>query len=83
MGIGNKAYFTVAATGTGTLTYQWQCSSDGTTWTNATQTGCNTAKLTVKASSSTNGKYFRCVVSDSYGSTNSGSAKLTLSGQSL
>ncbi len=76
VGIGNKAYFTVTATGTGTLKYQWQYSTDGTTWYNTALTGCNTPTLTVTASAAINGRYYRCVVSDDMGSVNSAAAKL-------
>ncbi len=75
-GIGNKAYFTLTATGTGALTYQWQYSTSGTTWYNTSLTGYNTPTLTVTASSAVNGRYYRCVVSDDMGSVNSAAAKL-------
>ncbi len=75
---GSKATFTVAATGTGTLSYRWQWSPDGTTWANTTLTGYNTNTLTVKASAAVDGRYYRCVVTDSNGSAYSDAAKLTV-----
>ena len=76
---GQKAYFTVTATGTGTLTYQWQYSTNGTTWYDTALTGYNTKTLTVTASAAVNGRYYRCIVTDSKGSTTSSAAKLTVS----
>jgi hypothetical protein len=59
---GSTAEFSVTATGTG-LTYQWQYSKNGTTWTKTTSlTGYNTATLSVPVKSSYNGLMFRCAV---------------------
>jgi|GEM_PF-1164116 len=61
--------FTVAATGLGPLTYQWQVSSDsGTTFSNVTDggvySGATTATLTITgATLGMNGYFFRVVVS--------------------
>ena len=52
---GTKAYFTVTATGTG-LTYQWQYSTNGSTWYDTSLTGYNTPTLTVTASTTVNGR---------------------------
>ena len=76
---GTKVSFKVTATGTGTLSYQWQYSTNGTTWYNTSLTGYNTNTLTITASSTVNGRYYRCVVTDSKGSVSSNGAKLTLS----
>ncbi len=75
---GTKASFTVTARGTGTLKYQWQWSADGKTWANTSLTGYNTRTLTLTASAAVNGRYYRCIVSDSQGSVTSGAAKLTV-----
>ena len=75
---GSKATFTVAATGTGTLSYQWQYSADGMCWNNTALSGYNTTTLTVTAGSAMNGRYYRCIVTDSKGSTASRAAKLTV-----
>ena len=62
--IGEKATFTVAASGTG-LKYQWQWSADGgKTWKNTSTTA---ASYTVTAIAAYNGYMYRCVVTDSSG----------------
>ena len=69
-------YFTVVAEGD-ELTYQWQWSADGESWGNTTLTGYNTNQLRVGVSSVTNGRQYRCVITDKYGSTvTSDAAKL-------
>ena len=67
---GQTATFTVAATG-GTLTYQWQSApSGGSTFTNIA--GATNASYTTPVLALTdNGTQFRCVVTDSVGSTTS------------
>ena len=65
--VGEKASFTVAASGTG-LTYQWQYSTNsGTTWSNFANTTdtvkLNNCKLTY------NGYMYRCIVTDTYGNS--------------
>ena len=71
---GAAATFSVAATGT-SLTYQWQASPDGTTWTDVS--GATGATLTQSAAAITdNGKRFRVVVSNSVGSATSSAATL-------
>ena len=76
---GAKATFTVGASGTG-LTYQWQYSANGgSTWSNTTLSGYNTATLKVTASSTVNGRQYRCIVTDANGDTvTSDGAKLTV-----
>ena len=75
---GETATFTVAATGSGTLTYQWQQSTNnGTSWTdilNATATTYTTEATTVAM----NGYQYRCVVSNSAGSVESAPVTLTV-----
>jgi len=67
---GKNATFSVKATGTATLTYQWQISTNGGgTFTNLSNqtpfSGVTTATLTVKAASiGNNGNEFQCVVTD-------------------
>ena len=80
--------FSVAATGFGTLTYQWQFSSDNSNWSNvndgtpagATYSGQTTNTLTVYTGSIADGNnyYYRCVVSAGCGTVNSNSAQLTI-----
>ena len=68
----------MAATGSG-LKYQWQYSTNGSTWYDTALTGYNTATLTVTASSAVNGRQFRCIVTDSSDNTaTSNAAKLTV-----
>ena len=78
--VGNTAKFTVTAEGTG-LTYQWQYQKPGTTtWTNSTQSGNQTAALSVPATEARNGYKYRCVIKNSVGnSVTSSSATLSVS----
>ncbi len=67
---GTTAKFTVAATGTGTLKYQWQSRKDSSaSWANSGQTGAKTATLSVSVSAGLHGWQFRCIVTDANGST--------------
>jgi hypothetical protein len=70
--IGKSVKFTVTATGTKTLTYQWM--KNGVNIAGATK-----ASYTIPpASSEDNGALFSVVVTNSYGSATSTSAKLTV-----
>lgn len=68
--VGENAYFTVAASGSPTATYQWQRKIVGTvTWTNLTEsavyTGTTTASLVVHTSSlGMSGDQFRAIASN-------------------
>jgi hypothetical protein len=65
---GTMAKFTVAASGTGTLTYQWQSRKDSSaTWSNSGQSGSKTATLSVATTAGLNGWQFRCIVTDASG----------------
>ena len=76
---GEKARFTVTASGAG-LSYQWQVSKDGgSTWKNCTSSGYNTASMSFTAKASYTGWMYRCVVSNENGSVTSASASLTVS----
>jgi Ig-like domain-containing protein/immunoglobulin I-set domain protein len=69
---GQKATFTVRATGTAPLSYQWQKNS-------AAITGATSASYTTPATASgDNGSEFRVVVSNSAGNMTSNMAKLTV-----
>ncbi len=74
---GANANFSVAATGDGALTYQWQTNgvniNDG-----AHYSGCTTANLTVNSVVSADTGNYRCVVTGGCGSANSSTATLTL-----
>ncbi|MBQ9930542.1 MAG: hypothetical protein IJO72_07190, partial [Oscillospiraceae bacterium] len=63
---GSTAKFTVKATGDG-LKYQWQSSSNGTTWKNCSSTSATKATFSFTSKTSHNGNYYRCKVTDSAG----------------
>lgn len=81
---GQPATFSITATGTAPLTYQWQVSADGgNTWTaltdNGTTTGTATATLQLAATpASLSGSRFRCVITNAAGQVRSNSATLTV-----
>jgi hypothetical protein len=79
---GDPASFTVAATGTGTLLYQWQ-EDDGGGFANVTNggaySGATTATLTIDPTTlGLDGYLYRCNVTDDNGTTASSSAELTV-----
>ena len=67
---GGSAKFTVKATGTGTLRYQWYYKKSGQTSWNAWGSR-TTASTTATANSTWDGMQVRCVVRDNYGSVTS------------
>lgn len=69
--------FSVAATG-GSLTYQWQYKTSALAISYTNITGATAATYSLTASTSNNGYYYRCVVSNTCGSVNSSAAKLTV-----
>lgn len=75
-GTGTIVTMNAAVSGAGgTLTYQWQYSTDkGKTWTAATNSGNKTAEMSVKIRETTFGTYYRCLVkASSSGEVNSNS----------
>ncbi len=77
---GKKASFSVTASGTG-LSYQWQYSKNaGASWADSPAEGNKTATLKVDATASRNGYQYRCIVTNSAGSTDSSPATLTVTG---
>ncbi len=84
--IGDKAAFTVDATApdSGSLTYQWQKSTNGgISWSSATGTGTTSASYTTSAlTAANNGNKYRCVVTNTKNGTsadtNSNAATLTV-----
>jgi glucose/arabinose dehydrogenase len=70
--VGQQATFTVAASGTTPLSYQWQ---RGTT----NISGATSPTLNVTATAADNGATFRAVVSNAFGTATSNSATLTVS----
>ena len=77
---GDTATFTVTASGTGTLTYQWQSRKDDTAaWSNSGMTGSKTKTLSVATSGGLDGWQFRCIIKDGNGRmVESDEAKLTV-----
>jgi Immunoglobulin domain/Immunoglobulin I-set domain/Abnormal spindle-like microcephaly-assoc'd, ASPM-SPD-2-Hydin len=70
--VGQTASFSVAATGTGTLTYQWSRNS-------AAISGATSASYTTPATASTdNGALFTVTVTNSFGNMTSNAATLTV-----
>ena len=59
---GTNAVFTFGLSYTTGVTYQWQYSKNGTTWSNTTMTGYNTKTLTVQATTARNGYMYRCII---------------------
>lgn len=72
---GQSASFTVAATGGGTLAYQWQKLS-GSTWGNIA--GATSATYTIPSTTTGNAGQYRAVVTNSAGSVTSNAATLTV-----
>lgn len=73
---GSDATFTIVASGTATLAYQWQVNT-GSGFANIS--GATSASLTVtKPTVSMNGNQYRCVVSNSCGSATSNAATLNI-----
>ncbi|HEX6277035.1 MAG TPA: PQQ-dependent sugar dehydrogenase [Polyangiaceae bacterium] len=70
---GQQATFTVAASGSQPLSFQWQRNGSNIA-------GATNATLTFTAASGDNGAMFRSVVTNSFGSATSNSATLTVSG---
>ncbi|HUI93899.1 MAG TPA: DUF2341 domain-containing protein, partial [Chitinivibrionales bacterium] len=76
--VGDTAMFTVTATGSLPITFQWQRSPDGTTWANATTgSGGTTNTYTLVTAGSDNNAKFRCMIQNSCGKDSS--AVVTLS----
>ena len=75
---GVSATFSVAATGSPPLTYQWQVSTNGgVTWSNVF--GATIANYTFTTATSDNGKKYRCVITSACGSVTSNPATLIIS----
>ncbi len=75
---GQTASFTIAASGTAPLAFQWQRSNDlGTTWANIS--AATAASITTGAlSTSDNNAQFRCIATNAAGTAASATAKLTV-----
>ena len=67
--VGSTATFTVQAVGTD-LTYKWQyCAKGSQIWHDSSQSGCATATLSVPVTEKRDGQSYRCIVSDSNGTS--------------
>ena len=73
---GDTAALSVEADGED-LTYKWQYSTDNKTWSDCTGETANQAGYSFEMAESSVG-YYRCIVSGSYGSVTSNSAKASL-----
>ncbi len=68
--VNTTASFAVTASGNG-LTYQWQVSDDGKTWSNSS---VKAAKYTTKLTAARDGRMVRCIVTDANGNSVTSSA---------
>ena len=60
------------------VTYQWQWSSNGTTWKNCTSAGCNTDTFSFLMKDSLAGRKYRCIVSTADESVTSDEAEISI-----
>ena len=74
---GEAATFSIAATGSGTLTYQWQQSTDGSKWTDIAGATSDTYTIE-KTTMAMNNDQYRCVVTGDGGKAESNAAMLTV-----
>ncbi|WP_243324334.1 SUMF1/EgtB/PvdO family nonheme iron enzyme [Geothrix sp. SG200] len=77
---GATATFTVVPDASPVATYQWQSSTNGTTWANVSSgTGATSASYTTAATSlSDTGTQYRCALTNAAGTLNSSGATLTV-----
>ncbi|MBK8477511.1 MAG: immunoglobulin domain-containing protein [Opitutaceae bacterium] len=80
---GTSGTFTVVATGSLPLNYQWQFRVASADWANATNaapySGATSDTLTVTTATSMNGTLYRCVVTNTAGTATSNTATLSVS----
>ncbi len=78
--VGSKVSFSVTASGTGTLSYQWQYySKSAGEWKNSGLSSAKTSTLSVTVSATNDGMQYRCIVKSANGtSVTSSVAKLTV-----
>ena len=77
--VGETVTLTAAATGEGTLSYQWQYSKDGgETWTTCTSSASKKKAFTFTMYAKYSGRYYRCLVTDANGQTTTASALVSL-----
>lgn len=65
------------------LTYQWQKSTNGTTWTDLSSTGYNTSTLTVTSTMVDSFAMFRCIITDTDSSSETYNQSFTTEGVSF
>ena len=76
---GQNATFSVTATGTPVLTYQWQVSTNnGSTWSNVSSGGTGATLTLTSVTSAMNNYRYRVTVANAAGSVTSNSATLTV-----
>ena len=82
--VGSNVSFHVAASGE-ELAYKWQYSARGVSWADATKfTGWDTDTVEAKLLATRDGMYFRCIVTDKYGnSETSDPAQMFAAGASI
>ena len=72
------ASFTVEVNGGGTITYQWYSNSSNSTSGGSPISGATNAKYTISSTtSSLNGKYYYCIITQKYGSPTTATATVT------
>ena len=81
--MGLDTTYTVSATGNPAVTYQWQMSTNGASWTNLTNSspygGAKATTLTISSVTlEMSGARYRCVTTNEVGSATSASATLTV-----
>ena len=77
---GERAYFSVKASGVG-MTYRWQYSKDnGKTWIDSTGKGAKTANLNIAGTAANAKSKYRCLITNAYGSTATNSVRVTVVG---
>lgn len=76
---GNTVAFSVTAVGAGTISYQWQYSTDsGETWSDTALSGNKTETLSFSATAARSGYQYRCKVTDGVDTVYSNAAILTV-----
>ena len=63
---GDDYSFTIGAIGEG-ISYQWQYSSNGSTWRNCTASGCKTDTIFLTMKTAYDGRQYRCILKDADG----------------
>lgn len=75
---GETATFSVVASGTAPLSYQWQYNTNGSGWSNIPDATNSSSYTTVATTYAMNGYQYRCVVTNTAGTADSNAAALTV-----